>query len=731
MKRQRAPIACEKCRLLKAKCDGRQPICTRCEGYGFKCSWSSRKRKVPLPELETARDMSSKAPQHQALSDESKHDELASYQRAVRQYESLMQELLSSLDPNQKGTLNASLDTIRRQLPVNAADSSLEQPVSTREPSTVSSEAGVNSPATYVGKASDIHFIHRIRQCYQTGAWTAREPSPADNYTQTHTTKSLAGLTQPLIVPTPTEAQGFIEVYLSTIHVAYPFLCREILLEQFQVFQAGDYAAQEFEPWLALFNFIFAIGSYYTSFPHRSGTASSDHLRYFEQGVYFSRELGATCSLLSVWALIVQCFFLLAICHTDRCWNTLGFAIRMGQSIGLHVESSPMHTRTSWMADRAHWRRTWYSMYVLDRLLALQLGRPMAIHESEFQVEMPSVSDPFPFGRNPTVSAGSSTASRDTSTCSLMDYFIAVIRFSYLVGAVIRELYRPSQIDVAPDVMLNTSSALDQRLSEWKKGLPRHLRFDLGHTFESSVTFMRQRNMLAVKYHHLRALIHRPFLCLPLLQTNNHPFMELLRREKHRIAQAESTCVQEARQTAQLLHNLVDERSLVHDFPWWQMISCLICASSILFVAEAFCPNQDSFHSTTSAQDLREDAETCLKVFEALSANSAAARKAADMLKALSSLHHSIHRAAASSAVVESTSQPLSLLPQPLSDPDPALNLDSASFTSSHIMPDDLQFPGEWPSEISSAMAWSVQFFDQPSARAADFPSGAEEHSFA
>lgn len=254
MKRQRAPIACEKCRLLKAKCDGRQPVCTRCEGYGFKCSWSSRKRKVPLPELETARDMSSKEPQHQALSDESKHDELASYQRAVRQYESLMQELLSSLDPNQKGTLNASLDTIRRQLPVNATDSSLEQPASIREPSTVSSEAGVDSPATYVGKASDIHFIHRIRQCYQTGAGTAREPSPAENYSQTHITKSLAGLTQPLIVPTPTEARGFIEVYLSTIHVAYPFLYREILLEQFQVFQAGDYAAQEFEPWLALFS---------------------------------------------------------------------------------------------------------------------------------------------------------------------------------------------------------------------------------------------------------------------------------------------------------------------------------------------------------------------------------------------------------------------------------------------------------------------------------------------
>jgi hypothetical protein len=29
--------------------------------------------------------------------------------------------------------------------------------------------------------------------------------------------------------------------------------------------------------------------------------------------------------------------------------------------------------------------------------------------------------------------------------------------------------------------------------------------------------------MLAVKFHHLRALIHRSFLCLPLLQVKNRP----------------------------------------------------------------------------------------------------------------------------------------------------------------------------------------------------------------
>ncbi|KAJ5107940.1 hypothetical protein N7456_004615 [Penicillium angulare] len=148
--------------------------------------------------------------------------------------------------------------------------------------------------------------------------------------------------------------------------------------------------------------------------------------------------------------------------------------------------------------------------------------------------------------------------------------------------------------------------------------------------------------MLAVKFHHLRALVHRPFLCLPLLQMNNQSFMNLLIQDKERISQAESICVHEAQQTAHLLHNVVDERSLVHDFPWWQMISCLICASSILFVAESFYGNNNSSESgESSSQSLREDAATCLKVFEALSVNSAAAKKAADILQGLSRMRRS------------------------------------------------------------------------------------------
>jgi hypothetical protein len=163
----------------------------------------------------------------------------------------------------------------------------------------------------------------------------------------------------------------------------------------------------------------------------------------------------------------------------------------MGQSIGLHVESLSRHdSDVPRDAEREQRRRAWYSMYVLDRLLALQLGRPMAIHEMDFRVELPSQSDQWAFGAHRDYKAEEEKTT--LSPALETDYFLQVIYFSHIVGLTIRELYEPTQIDLSADQMLYSTSSLDQHLAKWKYSLPRHLRFDLGHTFEKSITFKRQ-----------------------------------------------------------------------------------------------------------------------------------------------------------------------------------------------------------------------------------------------
>ena len=133
-----------------------------------------------------------------------------------------------------------------------------------------------------------------------------------------------------------------------------------------------------------------------------------------------------------------------------------------------------------------------------------------------------------------------------------------------------------------------------------------------------------KRNFLGIKFHHLRALIYRPCLCLEVLHS----------KELDQVASnwggmwdhaasrlAEATCIAEARQTIHMLDGVMDKRELLWSFPWWQMISCLMCAMSVLMITRIVYPQ----HSESGG--LEADIEACYKVLEALSTKSAAAER--------------------------------------------------------------------------------------------------------
>ncbi|KAL5603869.1 hypothetical protein FOVSG1_006619 [Fusarium oxysporum f. sp. vasinfectum] len=284
----------------------------------------------------------------------------------------------------------------------------------------------------------------------------------------------------------------------------------------------------------------------------------------------------------------------------------------MAQSIGLHVEQNdPKKLKGS------------------DRLVSLQLGRPPAIHEDYCDVPLPSrLGDSdidWDSGDIPTTFEGPSVG----------DYHLEVISFSKIVSQVLRDLYSPRAGQNATGDLFNTKE-LDLQLIQWKQSLPRTLRFDLGHAFEKSFIFKRQRSMLAIKYHHLRTLIHRPYLCYPtLLSLDDDTEIALTQTNWALVSMYEKICIAEARETARLMHCISCEKDLVQEFPWWQMISCLICAGSILVVSSIFSQQTEDALDGFDAAGISDDAETCLKVFEALSVNSTGARIARDMMEGL------------------------------------------------------------------------------------------------
>lgn len=157
----------------------------------------------------------------------------------------------------------------------------------------------------------------------------------------------------------------------------------------------------------------------------------------------------------------------------------------------VNVEGPSVATGRSDESDRSAIRgRVWYCLYVLDRLLALQLGRPPAISDPDCHVPIPArleeLEQDDQDAKEPGAPAVSEVGCRS-------DYFACIIEFSSIIGRVLRETYRPRR---KIEASLNSTRDCDKRLVDWKEKLPHHLRFDHGHLFEKSVTFKRQVSVM-------------------------------------------------------------------------------------------------------------------------------------------------------------------------------------------------------------------------------------------
>lgn len=244
--------------------------------------------------------------------------------------------------------------------------------------------------------------------------------------------------------------------------------------------------------------------------------------------------------------------------------------------------------------------------------------------------------------------------------------------------------------------------------------------------------------MFAIKYHHLRALIHRPYLCYPILRNLDDDIeIALTQTNWPLVSMYEKICIAEARETARLLHCISSEKDLVQDFPWWQMISCLICAGSILVVSSIFTQQTEDALDGFDAAGISDDAETCLRVFEALSVNSTGARIARDMMEGLKEcglkwsmctpylyfqLILTYLRGDATiasgppyppSQVQDFDSSNISQNALPTSSTASASKVPVPSLDEQDASMSDFSFttPSAWPAEIVDSMSWSVQFF--------------------
>ncbi|EWG55241.1 hypothetical protein FVEG_13272 [Fusarium verticillioides 7600] len=696
-KRKRVAKACHKCRSMKSKCDGKWPECSRCKGYGYDCVYAAGGRARRRQEASTDDGSLDSAVQG--------HGDL---REAIRQYESLLDMVASKLPtPQHREDASSVLACMK------AADRALSNidatTLTTRLTTTLTGSDTLpfrpqaSQAERYLGKVSDVCFFNLVKRVLQAQPGSSDSDQRVDSYEQVDDIASPSVNVIPCRVvelPSREAAKAFADVYFSTVHLAFPFIPQSLFMRSLdQALDSSDDCSLD-NTRLALIYVICAIGAYYTSIPGEQIGANKCHEVYFLQALSLALPAGADRSIHHVSLLLAQCFYMLAVCRTDSCWATLGQTVRMAQSIGLHVEQNdPQRLKGPGRLLVERRRRIWYCIYVLDRLISLQLGRPPAIHEDYCHVPLPS-------------RLGDSDIDWDADEFPAMfdgpsvgDYHLEVISFSKIVSQVLRDLYSPRAGQNLTSDLFNTKE-LDLKLIQWKQSLPRTLRFDLGHAFDKSFIFKRQRSMLAIKYHHLRALIHRPYLCYPIMRNlDDETDIALSQPNWALVSMYEKVCIAEARETARLLHCISCEKDLVQEFPWWQMISCLICAGSILVVSSIFSQQTGDALEGFDADGISDDAETCLRVFEALSVNSKGARIARDMMEGLKECGLRWRNPTMASE------PPYAALPASHTALATRGHIPSLDGQDASVSDFSFTTPSAWPAEIVDSMAWSVQFF--------------------
>ncbi|KUM58497.1 hypothetical protein ACN42_g8656 [Penicillium freii] len=175
-------------------------------------------------------------------------------------------------------------------------------------------------------------------------------------------------------------ADHLLAQYFGCMHSVLPVLHWPTFITEYEkVYRSGSLLGASTE-WAAVLFGVFACGAIHTNEANRE-----------EEGKKYVRT---SCGIIDVWhdnfnldrarAALLASIFLYEVNSKSASWVWIASAVRVAQEIGLHIDSGP------WPAVEGEMRkRVWWGLYAWDRLLALEMGKPVLINDQDCDIDLP------------------------------------------------------------------------------------------------------------------------------------------------------------------------------------------------------------------------------------------------------------------------------------------------------------------------------------------------------
>lgn len=147
---------------------------------------------------------------------------------------------------------------------------------------------------------------------------------------------------------------------------------------------------------LCLFHLVLAIGAFFAEISPSCqflGLKVVSSSEFFDSSLSLMRTSVYDGRLWMVEANFLRYFYYQSSCKRSSSWVHLGIAIRLAQALGLHRKA--INEKFDDPVYVTHRRRLWRSLFICDRISSINLGRPLAANDYDWDDHtMNFISDP-------------------------------------------------------------------------------------------------------------------------------------------------------------------------------------------------------------------------------------------------------------------------------------------------------------------------------------------------
>jgi hypothetical protein len=320
--------------------------------------------------------------------------------------------------------------------------------------------------ALYVGPSSGFSLAANLGQMVQATVWNK---AMASTVSQNHPKPmSIADLKKHSAGP-PNEDMGgrIIDAYLTRVHLRYPFLDRAEILERHANRFVQDNSSPQDQYGTFKIYMIYAIGATMLKLTERYEYTLPEN--FFMTALQYISAARESHSVHNVEAMTLLVLYNLRSPSNTGIWYMIGLAMRTCVDLGLHREA---HYGLVPPYEGQLRRRLFWTVYFLERVIAVSLGRPYSIADRDIDASLPleiddTVRDDNLIARTLAVSPSPSfQASRPSSNITLA---VQCIRLKRLESYIQETIYR---VDRPITSLVSEISPTLRMLEDWHRALP-------------------------------------------------------------------------------------------------------------------------------------------------------------------------------------------------------------------------------------------------------------------